>query len=91
MVEDFIAKVTYLEYLQKVRCMNDNHVFHINELQEEKEIQLHSAHRSLSSENISRDTTFKPGRANLGLQHDRISLQAPTSKMSISGRKDFTP
>ena len=44
--------------------MNDNHVFHNNDLQEEKEIQLHSAHRRLSSENISRDTTFKPGRAN---------------------------
>ena len=55
--------------------MNDNHVFHNNELQEEKIIQLHSAHRRLSSENISRDTTFKPGRAKLGLQHDRISLQ----------------
>ena len=52
-----------------------NHVFHSNDLQEEKEIQLHSAHIGLSSENISRDTTFKPGRAKLGLQHDRISLQ----------------
>ena len=40
-----------------------------------KEIQLYSAHRRLSSENISRDTTFKPGRAKLCLQHDRISLQ----------------
>ena len=55
--------------------MNDNHVFHNNDLQEEKEIQLHSAHRTLSSENISRDTSFKPGRAKLGLQHDRISQQ----------------
>ena len=27
MVEDFVAEVTYLEYLQKERCMNDNHVF----------------------------------------------------------------
>ena len=54
--------------------MNDNHVFH-NDLQEENEIQLHSAHHRLSSENISRDTTVKPGRANLGLQHNRISLQ----------------
>ena len=54
--------------------MNDNHVFH-NDLQKEKEMQFHSAHRRLSSENISRDTTFKPGRAKLGLQHDRISLQ----------------
>ena len=54
--------------------MNDNHVFH-NDLQEEKEIQLHSAHRRLSYENISRDTTFKPRRAKLGLQHDRMSLQ----------------
>ena len=61
-------------------------------LQEEKEIQLHSAHRKLSSENISRDTTCKPDRAKLGLQHDRISLQAPSSKMSIKyGRKDFIP
>ena len=75
MVEDFVVEVTYLEYLQKERCMNDNHVFHNNDLQEEKEIQLHSSHRRLSSENISRDTTYKPGRAKLGLQHDRISLQ----------------
>ena len=75
MVEDFVAKATHLEYLQKERCKNDNHVFHNNDLQEEKEIQLHSAHRSLSSENISRDSTFKPGRAKLGLQHDRIQLQ----------------
>ena len=74
MVEDFVTEATYLEYLQKERCMNDNHVFH-NNLQEEKEIQLHSAHRRLSSENISRDTTFKPRRAKLDLQHDRISLQ----------------
>ena len=50
-------------------------VFHNNDLQEQKDIQLHSGHRRLSSENISRDTTFKPGRAKLGLQHDRISLQ----------------
>ena len=84
MVEDFIAEVTYLEYLQKETCMNDNHIFH-NELQEEKEIQLHSAHRRLSSGKISRDTTFKPGRAKLDLQHDH-------SKMPIiSGRKDFLP
>ena len=55
--------------------MNDNHVFHNNDLQEEKEIQLNSANRRLSSENISRETTFKPGRAKLGLQHDSISLQ----------------
>ena len=55
--------------------MTDNHVFHSNDLQEEKEIQLHSAHRRLSSENISRDTSFKPDRAKLGQQHDRISLQ----------------
>ena len=54
--------------------MNNNYVFHNNDLQE-KEIQLHSAHRRLSFENISRDTIFKPGRAKLGLQHDRISLQ----------------
>ena len=47
--------------------MKDNHVFCNNDLQEEKEIQLHSAHRRLSSENISRGTTFKPGRAKLGL------------------------
>ena len=52
--------------------MNDNHVFHNNDLQVEKEIQLHSAHRRLSSQNVSRDTTFKSGRAKLGLQHDRI-------------------
>ena len=64
----------YIEYLQKEGCMNDNHVFH-NDLQEEKEVQLHSAHRRLSSENISRDTTLKPSRAKVGLQHDRISLQ----------------
>ena len=55
--------------------MNDNHVFHNNDLQEEKEIQLHSAHRRLFSENISRDITSKPGRAKLGLRNDRISLQ----------------
>ena len=75
MVEDFVVEVTYLEYLQKERCMNDIHDFHKNDLQEEKEIQLHSEHRSLPFENISRDTTFKPGRAKLGLQNDRISLQ----------------
>ena len=75
MVEDYVAEVTYLEYLQKEKCVNDNHVFHNNDLQEEKEIQLDSAHRRLSCENISGDTTFKPGRAKLGLQHDRISLQ----------------
>ena len=74
MVEDFVSEATYLEYLQKERCMNDNHVFH-NDLQKNKEIQLHSAHRRLSSENISRGTTFKPGRAKLALQHDCISLQ----------------
>ena len=55
--------------------MNDNPVFHKNDLQEEKEIQLNSAHRRLSSENISRGTTLKPGREKLGLQHDRIILQ----------------
>ena len=51
--------------------------FYNNDLQEEKEIglQLHSTHRRVSSENIFRDITFKPGRAKLGLQHDRISLQ----------------
>ena len=75
MVEDFVSEVMYLEYLQKERCMNDNHVLHNNDLQEEKEIQLHSAQCRLSSENISRDTAFKPGRAKLGLQQDRISLQ----------------
>ena len=66
MAEDFVAEVTYLEYryLQKERCMNDNHVFHSNDLQEEKEIELHSAHRRLTSENVSRDTTFKPDRPN---------------------------
>ena len=64
MVEDFVAEVTYLEYLQKERCTNDNHVFHNNDLQEEKEIKLHSAHHRLSSENISPDTTFKPDRPN---------------------------
>ena len=74
-MEDFIAEVTYLEYLQKERCINDNHVFHNNDLQEQKEIQLHSAHRRLFSESISRETTFKSGRAKLGLRHDRISLQ----------------
>ena len=74
MVEDYVAEVTYLEYLNKERCMNDNHVFH-NDLQKEKEIQLHSAYHRLFSENVSCDTTFKPGRAKLGLQHDRISLQ----------------
>ena len=72
MVEDFVAEVKYLEYLKKERCMNDNYN---NDLQEEKEIQLHSGHRRLSSQNISRDPTFKPDRAKLGLQHDRISLQ----------------
>ena len=55
--------------------MKDNHIFRDNDLQEEKEIQLHSAHRRLSCENISRDTTFEPGRAEVGLQHDRILLQ----------------
>ena len=74
MVEDFVAEVTYLEYLQKESCMTDNHVFYNNYLQEEKEIQLHSAHHMLSSENISRDTTFTPGREKLGRQHNRISL-----------------
>ena len=64
MVEDFVAEVTYLEYLQKERCINDNHVFHSNDIQEEKEIQLHSAHHRLSSKNISRETTFKPDRPN---------------------------
>ena len=49
--------------------------FYNNDLREDKEIKLHSTHRRLSSENISSDTTFKPGRAKLGLQHDRISLQ----------------
>ena len=71
--------------------MNDNHVFHNNELQEEKKIKLHSAHRRLSSPNISRGIPFNPDRAKLGLQHDRISLQAPTSMSIISGRKDFIP
>ena len=75
MAEDFVAEVTYLEYLQKERWMNDNHVFHNSDLQEEKEIQHHSAYLRLSSENISRDTTFKPSRAKLGLQHNRISLE----------------
>ena len=75
MVEDFVAEVTYLEYLQKGRCMNDNHIFHNNDLQEEKEIQLHSAHRRLYSENISLDTTFNPGRGKLGLQYDSIPPQ----------------
>ena len=65
MVEDFIAEVTYLEYLQKERCINDNHVFHSNDLQEEREIQLQSAHVRLPSGNISRDTTFKPDRGKL--------------------------
>ena len=37
-MEDFIAEVTYLEYLKKEKCMNDNHVFHNHELQEEKEL-----------------------------------------------------
>ena len=74
MVEDFIAEVTYLEYLQKEMCMNDNHVFRNNDLQEQKEIQLHGAPRRLSSKNLSRDTTLKPGRAKLGLQNDRTSL-----------------
>ena len=69
-MEGFITEVTYLEYLQKERCMNDNHVFHNNELQEEKEIQLPSAYRRLP-----RDTTFKPGRAKLVQEHDRTSLQ----------------
>ena len=55
--------------------MNDKCVFDNNDLQEEKEIQLHSAHRRLSSKNISCDTTFKPGRAKLGLQRDHISLK----------------
>ena len=68
MVEDFVAEVTYLEYLQKERCMNDNHVFYKNDLQEEKDIQLHCAHRRLSSENLFRDITFKPGRIKLGLR-----------------------
>ena len=44
--------------------MNDNHVLYSNNLQEEKEIQLHSAHHRLSSGNISLDTTFKPDRRN---------------------------
>ena len=36
MVEDFVAEATYLEYHKKERCMNNNHVFHNNDLQEEK-------------------------------------------------------
>ena len=63
MVEDFVPKVTYLEYFQN-ECMNDNHIFHNNNLQEQKEIQLHHAHHRLSSENISCDTTVKPDRPN---------------------------
>ena len=51
MVEDFVAEVTYFEYLQKEGCMNDNnHVFRKNDLQEPKEVQLHSAPRWLSLE-----------------------------------------
>ena len=49
--------------------------FFITTIYKKKKIQFHSSHRKLSSENISRDTNFKPGRAKLGLQHDRISLQ----------------
>ena len=64
MVEDFVAEFKCIEYLKKERCMNDNHVFQSNDLQEEKEIKLRSAHRRLSSENISRDTTSKPDRPN---------------------------
>ena len=41
MVEDFVAEVTYLEYLQKEMCRNDNHVFY-NKLQEEQEDPLRS-------------------------------------------------
>ena len=52
--------------------MNYNHVFHNNDLQEVKDIQLYSAHRRLFSENLSRDTTLKPGREKLGLRHDHI-------------------
>ena len=44
--------------------MKDNHIFRDNDLQEEKEIQLHSAHRKLSSENISHDTTLNPAEQN---------------------------
>ena len=44
--------------------MKDNHVFRNNDLQVEKEIQLHSAHRTLSSENISRDTTLNLAEQN---------------------------
>ena len=63
MVEDFVAEITYLEYLQNEWCMNDNRVFH-KDLQKEKEIQLHSAHRRLSSENLSRDNTLSPAGQN---------------------------
>ena len=38
MVENFVAEFTYLEYLQKDRPINDNQIFHNNDLQEEKEI-----------------------------------------------------
>ena len=47
--------------------MKDNYVFRNNDFQEQNEIQLHSAYRRLSSENLSRDTTFKPSREKLGL------------------------
>ena len=49
--------------------MNDNNVFRNNDLQEQKEIQFHSAHRRLSSENLSRANTFKSGRTKLDLSH----------------------
>ena len=52
MAEDFVVEVMYLEYLQKEGCMNDNHIFRNNDLQEQKEIQLLSAHRRLSSKNM---------------------------------------
>ena len=68
MAEDFVAEVTYLEYLQEKGRMNDNHVFCNNDFQEQKEIQLYSVHHRLSSENLSHDTTFKTGRTKLGLQ-----------------------
>ena len=68
MAEDFVVEVTYLEYLQEEGCMKDNYVFRNNDFQEQNEIQLHSAYRRLSSENLFRDITFKPSRIKLGLR-----------------------
>ena len=73
MVDDFVVEVKYLEYLQKGRCMNDNDFF--TTIYKKKKLYNFIVHTVGNPENISRDTTFKPGSAKLCPHHDRISLQ----------------